>query len=457
MSGVTSVLHSALSSMEAATQSLNIASNNIANETTPGYAKQRLIVQPSLSQGDRFNTGTGVEAVNVEAMRDRLLEARLQQEFSNNAGDDILHGTLRDIEILFNDAADTGMLSTVTDFFNSFQSLALDTSSINFREQVRIAAENLVQSFTVRGEELRRIQTLADQVITDNIDTTNVLAAQVADLSRTIQTQEAGGHAAHDLQTRRGELVKEMSQYISVKEMSSGGDYQLSVAGTLIVFDGRTSPLIADTSGAGGLVAVKLGSMDIGPGLTSGGIYAQLQVRDKFVPDYLTRLDQLAYEVTQKVNAIHSVSYDRSGNTGVNFFDPLASSADASRLFKLNSAISTDLSKIATAKLVAGTDNEAATDVGNLLHKQVFTGGSVVDQYRSLVFTVGNDTNNAAGQAEQSGALLHQLQNQRDSVSGVSVDEETMKILQFQRAYQASARVIAIVDELLQTILMMGR
>ena len=153
---------------------------------------------------------------------------------------------------------------------------------------------------------------------------------------------------------------------------------------------------------------------------------------------------------------IHSVGYDRSGNTGVNFFDPLASSADAARLIKVNSAITADLTKIATAKQSAGNDNEATTDIGNLLHKKVFTGGSVIDQYRALVFTLGNDTSRAEDQLNEHTALLHQLENRWDSISAVSVDEETMKILQFQRSYQASATVIRIVDELLQTIMSLG-
>ena len=457
MAGITSVLHSALRSMETAAQALNVASNNIANEGTPGYAKQRLVVQPAQNLADKFLIGTGVEAVKVEALRDRLLEERLRGEFSKNSGDDALHGTLRDIEILFNDAANTGMLPNITDFFNSFQALALDPSSTNFREQVRIAADNLSQAFTVRGEELRRIQTLADQSITDNINTINSLTDQVASLSREIRVQESAGQTAHDLRTRRGELVKDIAKYISVREMNSGGDYQLAIGGSLVVFDGHTSLLTTDTSGASGFAAVKIGTTDVSSSLTSGRIYGLQEVRDTFVPRYLTKLDQLAYEITQQVNVIHSVSYDRSGNTGVNFFDPLATSADAARQIKVSSAISADLTKIASAKLVAGTDNDAATDIGSLLHKQVFTGGSVVDQYRSLVFTVGNDTTNASGKLEQSAALLHQLQNQRDSVSGVSTDEEAMKIMQFQRAYQASASLIAIVDELLQTILTIGR
>ena len=72
------------------------------------------------------------------------------------------------------------------------------------------------------------------------------------------------------------------------------------------------------------------------------------------------------------------------------------------------------------------------------------------------MFRVGNDTANAAGKLDQHISLLHQLEDRRDAASGVSVDEETMKILQFQRSYQASASLIRIVDELLQTLLSMG-
>ncbi len=457
MAGITSVLYTALRSMETTSQSLNVASNNIANETTPGYAKQRVVVQPGQNLSDRLLIGTGVEAVSVQAIRDELLEGRLLQEFSNYSGDDDLRYTLRDIESLFNDAADTGMLSDVTGFFNAFQSLALDPSSTDFRAQIRIEADNLSRSFMVRGEELRRIQNLADQTIADNVDTINALATQVARLSSPIRVQEAGDQTAHDLRTRRSELVKEISRYIGVQELNSGADYQLTIGGSPLVYDGRTVPLIADPSGAGGFVSLKIGSADVSSRVTSGKINAQQQARDKFVPDYLAKLDQLAFEITQQVNAIHSVSYDGSGNTGVNFFDPLATSTDAARQIKLNSAISSDLSRIAAAKQVGGTDNEAAIDIGSLIHKNVFTGDSVTDQYRSLVFTVGNDTTNASAKSEQSSALLHQLQNRRDSISGVSVDEETIKILQFQRAYQASANLISVVDELFQTILAIGR
>ncbi len=456
MSGVASIMNSALRSMETATQALAVASNNIANEGTPGYARQRLIVQPAPNEGDMMLTGSGVEAVRIEAIRDLLLENRLRDEISSETSSDLLHSKLRDVEILFNDIAETGMLGVITEFFNSFHDLALDPASINAREQVQTAAENLAQSFQTRGDQLRQMQTVADKDLVSYLENINSLAKRIAGLAKDIQVQEVGGQNANSLRNQRTALVNELSQYIGVNELEGAdGNYRLSIGSTLFVFDGQTVPLTWDTSATGGFVSVKLGSVDVSSTVTSGRVFAQQQIRDKFVPDYISKLDQLAYEITTEVNAIHSVSYDRSGNTGVNFFDPLASASSAARLIKLNSAISTDPTKIAAAKLVAGTDNQAATDIGNLTHKQVFTGGSVIDQYRSLVFTIGNDTTNVGGELDHHAALLHQLRNRRDSISGVSADEETMDILRFQRAYQASASLIRIVDELLQTILSM--
>ena len=456
MSGVASIMHSALRSMETATQALAVASNNIANEGTPGYTRQRLIVRPSANEGDRLLTGSGVEALKIEAVRDLLLENRLRDEISSETSADVLHSKLRDVEILFNDVADTGMLEVITEFFNSFHNLALAPSSINAREQVQLSAKNLAQGFQTRGDQLREMQTVADKDIVGYIENINRLAGRIAGIAKDIQMLEVGGQRANGLRDQRSVLVTELSQYIGVNELDGADSYSVSIGSALFVFDGQAVPLTWDTSAAGGFVSVKLGSTDVSSSVTSGRVFAQQQIRDKFAPDYIGKLDQLAYEITQQVNAIHSISYDRSGNTGVNFFDPLASASDAARLFKLNSVVSTDATKIAAAKLVAGTDNEAATAMGNLIHKQVFTGGSVIDQYRSLVFTIANDTTNARGELDQHAALLHQLRNRRDSISGVSADEETMNILKFQRAYQASASLIRIVDELLQTILAMA-
>lgn len=457
MSGINSVLQTALRSMELATQSLAVASNNIANEKTPGYAKQRLVVESTPPSDGYLRIGTGAQAVEVEGLRDELLERRVREEGSSKAGEESLNKMLADIEAVFNDAAGTGMLPAITEFFNAFHSLALDPASTNLREEVRTAAQGLINSFDTRAVELQRIQSVADQNVIASARSVNDLATEIASLSSRIRSEEAAGGVSNELRDKRGELVRQLAEIVNVQELGTGSEYQLSIGGALIVFDGRTIPVIADTSGPSGFATLKVDSIDVSASITSGKVAAWMAVRDSKVPDYLGALDQLAYEISQQVNAIHTTAYNPSGATGIDFFAPMAAPADAARQLSLSSDVLADVNNIAASGASAGTDNQAATAIGNLLHTPSFSGGSVVDQYRSLVFQIASDVTDSGNRLDQHATLYHQLQNRRDSLSGVSVDEETMRILQFQRSYQASANVIRIVDELIQTLLGMGR
>jgi flagellar hook-associated protein 1 FlgK len=122
----------------------------------------------------------------------------------------------------------------------------------------------------------------------------------------------------------------------------------------------------------------------------------------------------------------------------------------------LSPAVLGDPSKIAASAQATGQDNQTATAIGDLLFQPVFKGGTVTDEYQNLVFAVGSDVANSQTSLENHQALLQQLETRRQSISGVSIDQETIEILQFQRAYQASARVINTVDQLTQTILGIG-
>jgi flagellar hook-associated protein 1 FlgK len=457
MAGLGSILNTAFKSLEASTMGLSVASNNIANAATPGYSKQRVIFAEAPNIGDKFLSGSGVSVVKIEGLREQLIDGRLQQEISAKAGFEQLADTLGEIEILFNDGGDTGMLPEITDFFNSFHTLAMDPVSTNFREEVRIKADNLAQAFQIRGGALRQLRLTADSGIKNDVAHINTLTSQIGGISTQIIKSEAGGQVANDLRDMRGELVREVSEFLDVLELESSSSYQLhAVGGLMLVLNGTTVPLTANSSSSTGFTEIGIGTADVTSSLKSGRLHARVDVRDKFIPDYLSKLDELAYDITQQVNQIHSASYDASGNTGVDFFTTLGSSADAARLIGLSPTVASDVSTVAASAGAGGTDNQAATAIGNLLHASG-TKGSPVDQYRQLVFKLGNDVQTTQGETSEHAALLTQLQNRRDSFAGVSVDEESMQILQFQRSYQASARMIQVIDNLLETLIALGR
>jgi flagellar hook-associated protein 1 len=441
MSTLGSVMNSSLSSLAANQLAMSVAANNIANANTPGYTRERLVVAPAALDEKFPAIGMGVQVMRVQALRDMMVELRLRQQTSAKSGDDTLAKTLSDIEVLFNDtdADSPGLLKAMTNFFDSFHTLSQDPASLNFREEVKINAQALIDELHSRNADLKALQTGVNNAIRPQVDQLNQLTRQIADLSGEIKKLEIDGRTANDLRDRRGELVKQLSEIIDVNELESDGDYQLNTKDSqLLVFNG---------------VQRTLAVSDITSNIGNGSMKANLELRDSYIPKYLDALDQIAYELAQNVNQAHVAGYDLDGDTGNNFFGPLASASDASRLIGLSAAVQANVRNIAASAQSTGNDNQVAMQIGNLLTNPVFTGGSITDQYRSLIFAVGSDLSNTRSNVSAHESIISQLENRRQSVSGVSVDEEAASVLQFQRAYQASAKMIQMVDELLQTTL----
>ncbi len=434
-------LSSALSSLMANQLALSVASNNIANAGDPDYTRRRLVTAPAGSDSGTLGIGRGVDVVGVEAIRNVLVETRLRQETAAKSGAETLAEGLQNIENVFNDANGGGLLDKLTNFFNSFQTLSQDPSSLNFREQTKLNANELVKAFHARSSDLTQIKANADRTISADLEQINSLAKQIADLTIEIKSEDIT-NPVPDLRDRRAALVKQLSTYVDINEVESGTDYQITTKNNrLLVFNNTAWSITA---------------ADVDSSIGNGSLKSALDIRDTYVPKYLGALDQLAYGLTQHVNAIHSAGYDLNGNTNINFFTPLASAPDAARLIELDPGVATDARKIAASISSSGTDNGVALQLGNLLHDPVFSGGSITDQYANVVYAIGTDSSSAQSNANEHDELLTQLQNRRQSFSGVSIDEESMQILQFQRAYEASARVIQVVDELLKTTLTIG-
>jgi flagellar hook-associated protein 1 FlgK len=456
MSSLTAITNSALTALQANQLGISIASNNISNAQNPNYTRQQLVTVPAVTLGS-FTGDAGVQVQGIDAYRDKMIDSQLLQANSNSSGADYLNQTLSNIEVQFNDSNGTGLLNSITNFFNSFQTLASDPASTNFRLQVESSAQSLNQSFQALHDNLTNAQTQLNQSISDDSSTINGLATQIAQLNGEIANQEARGGSASDFQDQRAALVNQLGEIASVHEITgSDGSYQLTIGNNrLLVYNTQTVPLTTQP-GTNGATRVMSNGVDITSELSGGKLAAAVDARDNYIPKYLNSLDQLAYDIVSNVNSVHSTGYDLNGNTGTNFFQPLTGVANASAQMSLNPAIAADPTKIAASGQPTGQDNQTASALGNLLTQQVFTGGAVTDEYKNLVFAVGSDVANSQTSLQNQQAMAQQLQTRRESISGVSIDQETIQILQFQQAYQASARVINTIDQLTQTILGIG-
>jgi flagellar hook-associated protein 1 FlgK len=443
-------LNSAMQSLLANQLGLSVASKNISNAQTPGYSRERVDFASS--------SYDGIDVVGVEALRDQLATQRFNQETSYKSTQDTLRQGLQEIQGSFNDTQGTGLLSFISGFFNSFQSLSVDPTSMTNREVVRQAAQSLINAFHSQAANLGNQQRTANQTVATDVNTINSLTSQIADLTKQIRLEETSGKPQNDLRDQRAQLVQKLSQIVDVHQIESNGTYELYVGNGRTVVLNDTSQNLTVAPDTNGLYRVKAGNYDITSEFGGGDLQGQIQLRDQNIPAYLNQLDQLAYQITQQVNTIHSGAYTLDGNTGINFFAPLSAASGAASTIALSSSITTSSRNIAASQNGAAGNNAAALAIGNLLHNPVFTGGSVTDQYGALVYNIGNDVANADTNFKEHDDLATQLQNRIQSASGVSIDEETVQILQFQRSFQASAKVISTVDQMLQTVMdMVGR
>ena len=220
---------------------------------------------------------------------------------------------------------------------------------------------------------------------------------------------------------------------------------------------GNGSPLVVGTQsfalttapGAGGVEHIFAQGADITSTLTGGQIGGLLAVRDQSIPNLLSDLDGLAGGLASNFNAAQAKGFDLAGKQGQDFFAPAAPGAGAAAAF---SVLTTDPSAIAASSDGSAGSNGNLTNLLAVQNQALASGESPIDDYSNLVFNVGNLSAQAQANASATQTSLQQLNNQLDSVSGVSIDEETANLIRYQNAYQAAARVISTIDNLTQDL-----
>ena len=201
-------------------------------------------------------------------------------------------------------------------------------------------------------------------------------------------------------------------------------------------------------------------SADVTHAVKGGKIGALLEVRDRTLSAVLNRLDELASAITNSVNALHREGFTRYGTKGVDFFKPIEGTARASERIGLSDAVKNDVNQIAAgAAPDSPGDNRIAIAISQLQTMRMMEhGNSTIDSfYDGMVSDVGVAAGRNRQALNQQKDISMQLDKMREQISGVSMDEETANLLQYQRAFDASAKVISVADQCLETVLNMKR
>ena len=449
---------------------LQTTAHNIANKSTEGYSRQRVdvVTNPAVDDG-RFRIGTGSTIGSINRVNNPLLEKQIEREGAQMA---FLQGqseSMQRIESVFNEQAVKGLNNSMSEFFNSFRDLANSPESTVARTMVRDNANNMIKSFENMDGQIDAVTGDLNHTITAGVSETNGIVKEIAQMNQKIQEVEISrGTVANDERDRRDLLIKKLAEKVNITygEDPKTGMINITAGQTAILVAGTSSSELSTREDSSNRTQItyelsKGGTrVDLTDQFKKGSLGGAINFRDGLVSDLKTQLNELSYNIANEVNNAHAEGFDRYNIEGVNFFNLPADGNYSVSDLSVNKAIVDDVGRIAAAaKPNAPGDNTVANLIQSLQFKRVMGGGQATfdDFYNSKVGQIGVATQSATHGLEVQKNIMDQLNSTRESVSGVSLDEEATKMIEFQKAFEASARVIKMADEMFDTVLNLKR
>ena len=445
-------------------KALDVTANNIANVNTEGYSRQRLNMEqnePVYYDGGVLSTGVQANRV-IQRVYDRFLAAQMAGAASQEGRWDAQLETLEKAELMFEDASGYGLNAAMSEFWSSWQDVANNPSGYAERATLLANAENLTLVFNKLSRDLTQVQTDSDISISGTVDDINKLTDEIAELNLKIAEVEAGSlHSANDFRDQRDLKLKELAGLINVDSFEDADGFLTVVsAGGHTLVDRVSSWNLATNTNANGFEDVYWESssgaqQNITSDITAGKLKGWLEARDTIIPDYLTRLDDLAVTMANAVNLQHNAGLDLNGAAGLDFFTPVTGADDIT----VNSLILNDTNLVAAADAAENVPggNSNAIALAEIQHQLLMSGSSATlgDFYNGLVSDVGRSVSQAGVNSDHQSTVSLQLATYREEISGVNMDEEMVNMVQFQSAYNAAAKLVGTVDEMLQALMAM--
>jgi len=435
---------------------LAIIGHNTANVNSPGFSRQRVQLTPSFPiQLVEGTLGTGVIVAGIQQIHDNLLDRSIRQGYSDFSQWEAIDGSLQSLENIFGDTSSATTLDNLlTQFWDSWQDLANDPESLTSRSALRQNAESLCAEFNRLDSQFAgQIQT-HDQEIVVRVSEVNSLSSAIANLNAQIAQIEGSGGQANDLRDQRNNLLNDLSALVNVQVTDqANGQINVYVGGQVLVQGDLSLNITTRERSIPGGVVHDLVWEDGGSSVTlsQGQIAGLIEMRDERIPEISASLDELAATLAQQVNASHITGYGLNGSSGNNFFDPSITGAGD---LTLSGEILASLDAIAASGSGAPGDNSIALSIAGIQNQLVMANGTATigSYYANLVSEVGVVRQNASFRYTQEQAALEQLETQRESISGVSLDEEMTLLIQYQQAYEAAARLVTTVSQMMDTV-----
>lgn len=468
-----SVLGTARLALQAQEIAMQTAAHNIANASVDGYTRQVANFKPNLplytTQGA---IGTGVLVSNVSRVRDQALDVNYRTQSSKASGYGVKRDSLQAISSMFGEPSDTGLSNALDSFWSSWSDLANNPTSTAAKSVVQQRGSQVASTLNGFSTQLDTMAANTSSAIGSQISAVNKYASNIADLNRQIVAAEAGGQTAGDLRDQRDLAIDAISQVVPVTVIEApSGSSTVYIGGSALV-DGVSAKQLS-SSVSNGVTSLQVGGTGYKSATPGGALGANLDAVNTDIPGVRQQLDTLAAGIVSTVNSIHKTGWSAAGDalgngnwsgssptgSNVNFFDP-------TKLTAASMSLSAEVK--ASAAVIAAGDAQNATGNANVANKlaalrtdttsiaQFGASGqttSLNGYFADVVTRVGVSASDAVSSATTYETLTTNAETRRQSLSGVSTDDELVSMTKFQQAYAAAAKVITAASQMSQELI----
>ena len=460
-------LDMALRALQAQQTGIDVTSHNVANANTEGFSRQNVTIvttEPFAPAGmnrpaSAGQIGTGSVANDIQRARDGFLDFQWRTEAGGLANAANRSDALEQVEVILDEPQGVGLSALFNEYYRVWNELSNDPSASALPVRTTVVQQSLSLTTAINriSSQLANIRTGQNSEIQTDVTEVNDLTSQIFQLNGTIVQIELTGQAANDLRDRRDSILDRLSQLVQVTttENTDGSIRVLMGSGQTLV-DGvtaKTDLTTAANASNNGFVDVIYGSGSTPASLGPSGIAGRITARDTLVPKYQASLNTIATNLINATNTLHTAGFDVNGNAGQPFF----TGTDAATI-SVNTAIQADPSLIAASNSAGASGNNevalAITALRNSMSPPLPVGTPTSQTaYNSMVAGLGTDNRTARNEVGTQESLVDLLARRRQSLSGVSLDEEATNLLRYQRAYEAAARVLSTYDEILDKLI----
>lgn len=487
MSNVLGIGHSGLA---AAKKQMATTAHNISNVNTEGYTRQRAELQANRPIGrGNLVMGTGVDVSQVKRINDELVDKRMQAASTDHSYHEERSFQLGLIEEIFNESDGEGLNKVLNNFFNAFRELSTQPDNETLKSVLRDKAQLVAQDFRRISDKTEDVEKNIEGRLKIYTEDINSMLDNIANLNVKISELEISGGETGDLRDQRDLQVKNLSEYFEVETFTNErNQYVVNVIGVGAVVAGGTTQHLQSTVGRSENSLIddnqktlyvyfeNKSSFNLMDKFKKGKMQGLYETYNNELKKSKDSIDDIAYNLILATNTLHRKGYvnasfplDENGQlitgdfkaiTGINFFQEPNSKHGAAATIDLSSLIKENPIYIAAAAAPNSPgDNRVALSIAKLQHERIFNNNtaSFEDLYLNNVGSIGLASSKSKINLDQAKGIVSQVKTLRDRISGVSLDEEATNMMQYQQAYEASARVIKASDDMFNSLMNMIR